>query len=1012
MVCNSCLAYTPFGCGPCKPRYKRLVDGIYPPNPYEGGLVKNNMEKLLFFALSSPEKIDKIGKYLAKRLEADVYRRKNGWIRVSMQALDQLLVSCQAPDQTRNLNLFVESFLTMIRKLLECDEPELEMMAAHSFIKFANIEEDTPSYKRSYDFFISRFSVMCYDMSKDLERRKNMRMAGMHGLQGVVRKTVSDDLQVNIWEEQHMSKIIPALIYNMQERYEIEKRLKANGSDKVNVREAETAAEVAQFAQDCLRDICSRCGYTNVMAVIKPALEHHDMHGLWVPGDFAKMCISTMCYALPRQYAYKAVQILVAHLDQHANDDASIKISIIYVLEETVEIASTVGPSVFEVFDALLRHLKRSSSRSQASPVERRFQLALVNAIGEFAASLPDYQKIEVMQLILDKARDPTSTGPAIGGKNQSGVRKGFQSDAAVKYASGASLSENYDMQCMLLESLLKVADKYIPQQMSTSFPTSLLDLLLPLSVSDSKQVRLLVQDIFQSLVDRHFNKKNVGKLRLFDKPVDQRSTQAVIEAAEVEPENIITTPAALLVPEKQITSDDARFSRTHLVSILSRMCQYLNISNNDESCYQALFVTLTLIVLELGGPSSDAVVEVLRYCYSVERLFSQPSPGSIKPTAPVMLQNPLLSGNEDTPKIIATSSSHHEQMTLMPSNAGTEQQPSASPAETLATLPLPPPLPPTDPVLVTSGQQCAAVCLISCVYTLLVQVSAPKLDVVREHTVNVVSERNRTHRYLLPENVFPHKQQMQMENAEFERNCNEQKLPLLLTEETLNLLAANGIDVEKVRKPLPVHKTRDGRESPIGGGGLGIGSGADRSGAGGLDASSVSISLELDSDASSQSGAAGGGTEAGTNITNMHSKRAGPHPDSIRFETFKKILDEPIENIRAEKQRRQREIWRTFQETPVEELIHMVEVRRGRYAHTLDELLKTPSQSSQRSSSPSTRSRSSTSSDSNNSEGEAVAADTPPPGSARRHRSMFRGGPGGGPQPFKHFEPPDVLTY
>ena len=43
-----------------------------------------------------------------------------------------------------------------------------------------------------------------------------LRTAGVRGLQGVVRKTVSDDLQVNIWEKTHMDKIVPSLLYNMQ----------------------------------------------------------------------------------------------------------------------------------------------------------------------------------------------------------------------------------------------------------------------------------------------------------------------------------------------------------------------------------------------------------------------------------------------------------------------------------------------------------------------------------------------------------------------------------------------------------------------------------------------------------------------------------------------------------------------------------------------------------------------------------------------------------------------------
>ena len=44
-----------------------------------------------------------------------------------------------------------------------------------------------------------------------------IRTAGLRGLQGVIRKTVSDDLQVNIWEPVHMDKIVPSLLYNMQE---------------------------------------------------------------------------------------------------------------------------------------------------------------------------------------------------------------------------------------------------------------------------------------------------------------------------------------------------------------------------------------------------------------------------------------------------------------------------------------------------------------------------------------------------------------------------------------------------------------------------------------------------------------------------------------------------------------------------------------------------------------------------------------------------------------------------
>ena len=42
------------------------MDSIYPAVP-EDGLVKNKMETLVYYALTSPEKLDRIGEYLAQR---------------------------------------------------------------------------------------------------------------------------------------------------------------------------------------------------------------------------------------------------------------------------------------------------------------------------------------------------------------------------------------------------------------------------------------------------------------------------------------------------------------------------------------------------------------------------------------------------------------------------------------------------------------------------------------------------------------------------------------------------------------------------------------------------------------------------------------------------------------------------------------------------------------------------------------------------------------------------------
>ena len=51
------------------------------------------------------------------------------------------------------------------------------------FVRFANIEEDTPSYHTRYDFFVSKYSSMCHSNHDDSTTRKQIRLAGIQGLQ-------------------------------------------------------------------------------------------------------------------------------------------------------------------------------------------------------------------------------------------------------------------------------------------------------------------------------------------------------------------------------------------------------------------------------------------------------------------------------------------------------------------------------------------------------------------------------------------------------------------------------------------------------------------------------------------------------------------------------------------------------------------------------------------------------------------------------------------------------------
>jgi len=47
------------------------------------GLVKANMDKLLFFVMKNPSKLDRVGKYLSRRLRRDVSRQRYGFVLVT-----------------------------------------------------------------------------------------------------------------------------------------------------------------------------------------------------------------------------------------------------------------------------------------------------------------------------------------------------------------------------------------------------------------------------------------------------------------------------------------------------------------------------------------------------------------------------------------------------------------------------------------------------------------------------------------------------------------------------------------------------------------------------------------------------------------------------------------------------------------------------------------------------------------------------------------------------------------
>ncbi|XP_042101810.1 protein EFR3 homolog B isoform X5 [Ovis aries] len=522
-------------CGALRPRYKRLVDNIFPEDP-EDGLVKTNMEKLTFYALSAPEKLDRIGAYLSERLIRDVGRHRYGYVCIAMEALDQLLMACHC----QSINLFVESFLKMVAKLLESEKPNLQILGTNSFVKFANIEEDTPSYHRSYDFFVSRFSEMCHSSHEDLEIKTKIRMSGIKGLQGVVRKTVNDELQANIWDPQHMDKIVPSLLFNLQ-----------------HVEEAES---------------------------------HLDNHSLWEPKVFAIRCFKIIMYSIQPQHSHLVIQQLLSHLDANSRSAATVRAGIVEVLSEAAVIAATgsVGPTVLEMFNTLLRQLRLSIDYALTGSYdgaislgtkiikeheERMFQEAVIKTIGSFASTLPTYQRSEVILFIMSKVPLPSLHHPMETGRTGE--------------------NRNRLTQIMLLKSLLQVSTGFQSNNMMSALPSNFLDRLLSTALMEDAEIRLFVLEILISFIDRHGNRHKFSTI------------------------STLSDISVLKLKVDKCSRQDTIFMKKHSQQLYRHIYLSCKEETNIRKHYEALYGLLALISIELAN--EEVVVDLIRLVLAVQ---------------------------------------------------------------------------------------------------------------------------------------------------------------------------------------------------------------------------------------------------------------------------------------------------------------------------------------------------------------------------------------------------------
>lgn len=539
-------------CSPCRPTFKRHVDGIYPANP-EDGLVKNKMETLVYYAVTSPEKLDRIGEYLETRVGRDIYRNRKKNVVIGMEAMDQLIKSCHI----NTINLFVESYLKTVQKLLESTDPELQIVASSSFLAFSQIKEDTPSYHRSYNFFIERFSSMCHLEHNDPDLTVKIRLSGLQGLNGVIRKTVNEDLAENIWDPKHMDKIVPSLLYNLDAS-----KLAGNDRETPDLGTAsDDMSSPSRVADQILRELVNAATFGSIKAILRPVLTFMKDHKQWNEIGLSRAIhtFEAIMYSIQSDISHIVIERLMSNLSLPMNDIVQTA-SMAIVLSRIIGIGvggNTVGPAVLEIINELLKHLRKSAEKEKtydqsSSAPKQQLQHALLDSLGEYASKMPDFQKIEIMTFILSKVP--------------------------------VDANADHELQLILMKALYCVAEKYRSTVFSATFSPQLLTTLLRLLQAPDQDVRLLVLQTFQILVDRHSNREKLVELTL-------------------EPTNLDLEG----YPNK-FNRSDQMFAQKSLYNIFSHFKRVVEEQSNSIEFLEAIYTTCVLLHVETSAIDESAL--------------------------------------------------------------------------------------------------------------------------------------------------------------------------------------------------------------------------------------------------------------------------------------------------------------------------------------------------------------------------------------------------------------------
>ncbi|GAO48286.1 hypothetical protein SAICODRAFT_9453 [Saitoella complicata NRRL Y-17804] len=144
----------------CVPKHQRLIRNCYPKGKApEKHPNSSELSYLCYYASTRPSKLQKVGKYLEKKVAKDVYYRRTGDVIVSLDICRALILKC-----TNDLNLFASYILSILHPVITSGDPGLIAHSLPCFTTFvthldASIVAMDPEFARKADEVVKLYTA-------------------------------------------------------------------------------------------------------------------------------------------------------------------------------------------------------------------------------------------------------------------------------------------------------------------------------------------------------------------------------------------------------------------------------------------------------------------------------------------------------------------------------------------------------------------------------------------------------------------------------------------------------------------------------------------------------------------------------------------------------------------------------------------------------------------------------------------------------------------------------------